>query len=214
MTILIKKDIKAFLIYSVCLMFPVYIFWFLSRDSLNEIMVLVLGVTQFLLVLVPIMVNEQNEEKNHGYQFMAVLPINRSELVAGKFLLPLLAAGLLVMSNKFLISLFTASERAHDISASFILMSGLGALVVAAFIYLGVFAVGYTRFMVVAGVVLVSLGLVPQILFRTLRSRLDNIIQDVFVFLQELNWFLAITITLVFYLVLLRVALTIKNRRR
>ena len=96
---------------------------------------------------------------------------------------------------------------------SYLLLSGSICLFLAAIIYIGIFAINYTKFLVVVLSFTAAGGLVPMIIMKAYRDRMDIIIAGVFDWLRNINWILAIPLILAAYFGLMCLAAWIKDIR-
>jgi hypothetical protein len=205
-----KKEAKAFMFY-LFIVLPLALYWGISRDRLDVIMVLIQGLLLPLLVTIPVLINEQYEEKHKGYRIMSVLPIRKIEIIASKFITVLTAAIILVACNCLFFSFFSASAAGTAISRSFILLSGISGILMAAFVYIGIFVLGYTRFLMVATSAIIVLGIVPPYLLKQHRPDMDALIARATDFMKNLDWGIAIVLSLVLYFLLMFAAYKLKR---
>ena len=81
-----KQNLQFSLVYLTTALLIVVALKFLTGSAISTAFVLLSGVLAYMLVFGLIFVNEQYEEKHHGYIFLCTLPIHVSEIVFAKFL--------------------------------------------------------------------------------------------------------------------------------
>jgi hypothetical protein len=101
-----------------------------------------------------------------------------------------------------------------NIARSFILLNACLCLIIGAFIYIGIFAIGYTKFLIVFTSLLVIIQLIPFTLAATKnRKVLQSFYSKTREILPQLNWIIIIPLILVVYLGLMTVAIRIKEKK-
>ena len=174
-------------------------------------LVLISGILIILMVFGPVFFNEQYEEKHKGYDFLDILPVNASEIVLAKFGLILITV---VITVGYLLLLFSVSKVAPNdwnLVRSYILMSGVVCLFLAALSYLGIFSLGYTKFAMIVMSFFVLLGFVPILIMKFYRDNMDVLIENILAFLRHVNWLAVIPLVLIGYLILMFIAIKIKE---
>lgn len=186
---------------------------FLIGNELSVVFVLIGGMSLFVSIIGVIFIGEQYEEKHHGYALMEILPIKRIEIVAAKFLLALVMC---VLLTAFLVVLFSLSEaQSHDLRLvrSYLLLMGSCALLLAGIMYIGIFAIGYTKFLIGVLCFTTAMGLVPAILMNNQQDDVGIFIERLLDWLQNMNWSGFLAIVLVAYLGLMWIAAQVKSIR-
>jgi hypothetical protein len=174
-------------------------------------LVLISGVLIILAVFGPVFFNEQYEEKHKGYDFLDILPVNASEIVLAKFGLVLVTV---VAIAGYLLLLFSVSKVAPNdwvLVRSYILMSGVVCLLLAALSYIGIFSLGYTKFAMIVMSFFVLLGFVPILIMKFYRNNMDVLIENILAFLRDVNWLAVTPLVLIGYFILMFVAIKIKE---
>jgi hypothetical protein len=208
---IIKKNMSYYAGYmGFILLLTVIVRAFLGNE-LNVPFVIVSGILVFMLVFGAVFINEQYEEKSNGYDFLDVLPVKASEIVAAKFSLVLLADVAIVGYLLLLFSSSVSSPEEWTLVRSYILMSGVLCLIFTAVSYLGIFAIGYTKFVMIVLSLLVVLGFFPLLITKFYRDNLDTMVENILAFLQNLNWIVILPLSLVGYLGLMWIAVKIKE---
>ena len=208
-----KKNANSFALY---LIFAVVLVGFLAIIMHNELKVAYVIISGFLLILQVVggtFVNEQYEEKHKGYTFLSILPVKEGEIVAAKFLLALTANALFVGFLVFLFSLSPSAPEEIALAQSYVLFMGIICLAMAGLSYTGIFSIGYTKFAVIVMSFLVALGLVPMLLMKAYKDRMDVLVDQLLEFFTNLNWWIIIPITLIVYFGLMTIAVKIKSHR-
>ncbi len=185
MIALLKKELKISLLFSVIFLIPVIILWRFKRsDQLFPIAVFVQLSLTYVITILTVMANEQEEELHNGYRFLRILPIKRGQITFIKFLVPFLLVCLLGMVNRGVYTLFHVGRDALTISDTITLIFSVLVLLNCAVILIGGYLLGYTRFIqVTTGLItfIVFGGFLISRLFRvktTDLSRIGDLIQD------------------------------------
>jgi hypothetical protein len=157
----------------------------------------------FVLFMYPfgtLMMSEQYEEKHRGYAILSALPVSSLEITAAKFLLPAAANAALLISLLLLFSTFSAPAQDMLLVRSYFLLMASAALLMAGVLYIGIFGIGYTKFMVIVLSFTTALGLVPMLFLKANRGRMDVVIENLLGWIRGLNWFVLIPLLLLVYL--------------
>ena len=174
-------------------------------------LVLVSGVLLIMLVFGPVFFNEQYEEKHKGYDFLDTLPIKASEIVSAKFGLVLVTVMATVGYLLLLFSVFKVAPNEWVLVRSHIMMGGVMCLFFAALSYIGIFSLGYTKFAVIVMSFFVVLGFVPILILKFYLENLDVLIDNILIFLRNINWLVVIPLVLIGYFGLMFIAIKIKE---
>jgi hypothetical protein len=174
-------------------------------------LVMISGVLIFLLVFGAVFMNEQYEEKHKGYDFLDILPIKTSEIVAAKFGLVLLTDIAVVGYLLFLFSFFPLSPSDWVLVRSYFLMMGVACLAFAAFSYIVIFVIGYTKFAVIVMTFFVLLGFVPILFMRLYGGNMNALVESILTFLRNLNWMILLPLALVGYFILMGITIKVKE---
>jgi hypothetical protein len=173
-------------------------------------LVLISGVLVLFNVFGPVFFSEQYEEKHKGYDFLDILPVNASEIVLAKFGLVFVTV---TGTVSYLLLFFSLSKVSPDwvLVRSFILMSGVVCLFFAALSYIGIFSLGYTKFVMIVMSFFVLLGFVPILIMRFYRDNMEVLVENILTFLRGVNWATVIPLALIVYAGLTFIAIKIKE---
>jgi hypothetical protein len=185
---------------------------FITGNPLSTTFVILSVMFVYLLVFGEIFVNEQYEEKHHGYIFLSTLPLSVREIVAAKFLRVLLSVVLLVGLSVLFISFSSGRTDQILLARSFVLLNGLLALAAAGLAFIGLFGTGYTVFLKIALGVLVLFQLIPFILLST--RKMETFVQRLIDFLPTINWLIVLPVGVALYFGLMLAAIKVKTLRR
>ncbi len=206
-----KKNMNFFVFYFAIIAGLIVLLRLLVGSKLSPVFVIISGIIVFFLVFGSTFTNEQYEEKNKGYRFLDTLPVTAREIVEAKFALVLLSVGLCVGFLMILISLSGSPPETIAIARSYVLFSGMVCLILAGVNYIGIFALGFTKYLVIVGIGWVSLSLVPMIILKTYEGRMDVLRETVLDFFTGTDWPIVIPVTLVAYFVLMLVAAKVRH---
>lgn len=208
---IVKKNIGYFMGYAGVVLSITTILTLTIGNEHDAPVVLISGVLIFMLVFGSVFLNEQYEEKHKGYDFLDVLPVNAGEIVSAKFGLALVTV---MAVEGYLLLLFSVSKVAPNdwnLVRSYILMSGVVCLILAALSYLGIFSFGYTKFAMIVMSFIVLLGFVPILIMKFYRDNLDVLIENILDSLRHVNWLVVIPLVLIGYFCLMFIAIKIKE---
>ena len=205
-----KKNMNFFVFYFAIIVGLIVILRFITGSELSPVFVIISGIFVFFLVFGSTFTNEQYEEKNKGYTFLDTLPVTAREIVEAKYALVLLAVGLCVGFLVILISLSGSAPETMAIARSYVLFMGMICLILAGLNYIGIFTLGFTKYLIVVGVGWFTLSLIPTIILRTYQGRMDALKDSVFDFFTGIDWLVVIPLTLVVYFVLMLVAAKVR----
>jgi len=207
-----KQNLQFSLVYLTTALLIVVALKFLTGSAISTAFVLLSGVLAYMLVFGLIFVNEQYEEKHHGYIFLCTLPIHVREIVFAKFLRILVAEILLVCLAITLISLSPGNPDQLKVACSWILLSGLLALVLGGLVLIGLFSMSYTVFLKISLVLLVFIQMIPMILLSS--GKFQAFVEGTIEFLSSVNWIVWIPVGLAVYLGLMLAAIKVKTLHR
>ncbi len=213
MITLILKDLRRskvlFFAFTIVLLAGIFI----TKVTMNQLFIMLSSPLLLLLVLSSVITHERAEDKYNGYTFLQVLPLKASEIVGVKFLLMLLidaAASFLIL---LLIPLIFETPVKTAVANGVILLIGNFSLLVVAMIYLGIYALGFTKFANVAKISVFAFLIIPQvILFVTLKSRAGFDLKAITLFFINTNWLAVTGCSVLLYLILMLAAIRFKRR--
>ena len=210
MKLIIKRNLLNSLIYLAAALAIVIIVKILSASSGNAYFVMVGAVLNYFLVMGIVFISEQYEDKHKGYALLASLPVRIRDVVAVKFILVLLNLALFTAFLVILSKLFISKEN-YGLVKSFFLLNGSTALLLGGLFYLGIYALGYTKFTVVFLSFTVAAGFVPMAIrmFADFDALMDQFQQ----FLRTFPWGWAAPLVFLCFLVLLYGAVYFKEQR-
>ena len=210
---IMKRSYRIFLVYFLFLIVILTAVRFLLGKELNILFTLLTGVALFMYTLGSLLSSEQVEEKNHGYAILSVFPVSSLEITAAKFLLPLVSSFTLTTSLILLFATFAAPAQDMLLVRSYFLLAAAAGLLVAGLMYIGIFSIGYTKFVVVVLTITTALGLVPMLLLKRNRDNTGEVIENLLAWIRGLDWLLLIPLLLLAYLGIMVVALQIRAFR-
>lgn len=200
-----------FVFYFVIIASLIVVLRLITGSELSTAFVIISGVLIFALVFGSTFTNEQYEEKNKGYMFLDTLPVTAREIAEAKFALVLLSVGLCVGFLLILISLSVSSLETTAVARSYVLFTGVACLILAGVNYIGIFALGFTKYLVVVGVGWVTLSLTPMIILRTYEGRMHVLQETILNFFNGIDWLVVIPPALVIYFILMLVAAKVRH---
>jgi len=200
MTHILKRSYPTFLVYYIFVIVLLTAIRFLLGGELNVLFTLMGGFVLFMYPFGTLMMSEQYEEKHRGYAILSALPVSSLEITAAKFLLPAAANAALLISLLLLFSTFSAPAQDMLLVRSYFLLMASAALLMAGVLYIGIFGIGYTKFMVIVLSFTTALGLVPMLFLKANRGRMDVVIENLLGWIRGLNWFVLIPLLLLVYL--------------
>jgi len=208
---IMKKNVNFFVFYFVIIVSLIVFLRFITGSTLSLVFVIISGILVFILVFGSTFTNEQYEEKNKGYMFLDTLPVTAREIVEAKFALVLLAVGFCVGFLVILISLSGSAPETIATARSYVLFMGVVCLILAGVNYIGIFALGFTKYLLIVGVGWLTLSLVPMIIMKTYQGRMNVLKESVFNFLNGIEWLAVIPLILVVYFMLMLVAAKVRH---
>jgi hypothetical protein len=208
---ILKKNLNVFVFYLGIVTSLIIILRLITGDKLSVAYVIISGIFVFLLVLGATFSNEQYEEKNKGYMFLDTLPVTAREIVEAKYVLVLLAVGVCVGLLVILFSLSSSSPESIALARSYVLFTGVVCLILAGVNYIGIFGLGFTKYLIVVGVGWLTLSLIPMIILRTYEGRMDMFKETVVNFFAGIDWLVVIPSALAVYFVLMLVAAKVRH---
>jgi hypothetical protein len=192
MITLILKDLRRskvlFFAFTIVLLAGIFI----TKVTMNQLFIMLSGPLLLLLVLSSVITHERAEDKYNGYTFLQVLPLKASEIV---------------------IPLIFETPIKTAVANGVILLIGNFSLLVVAMIYLGIYALGFTKFANVAKISVFAFLIIPQvILFVTLKSRAGFDLKAITLFFINTNWLAVTGCSVLLYLILMLAAIRFKRR--
>jgi hypothetical protein len=206
MTHILKRSYPTLLVYYIFVIVLLTTIRFLLGGELNVIFTLMSGVVLFMYPFGTLMMSEQYEDKHRGYAILSALPVSSLEITAAKFLLPAAANAALLISLLLLFSTFSAPAQDMLLVRSYFLMMASAALLAAGVLYIGIFGIGYTKFLLIVLSFITALGLVPMLFLRANQGSMDVVIENLLAWIRGLNWFVLLPLLLLVYLGLMGIA--------
>jgi hypothetical protein len=210
---ILKKNMNFFVFYFVIITSLIVFLRLITGSKLSTSYVIFAGILVLFLVFGSTFTNEQYEEKNKGYSFLDTLPVTAREIVEAKYALVLLAVGLCVGFILILFSISGSSPEMISTARSYVLFMGVICLILAGVNYIGIFALGFTKFLIIVGMGWLVLAIIPTIILRTYQGRMDVLKATVLNFFSGIDWLVVIPSTLVVYFVLMLVAAKVRHLR-
>ena len=161
---LFKKDFFYFALSSFVLLPVLLIAERVSADTFQPLFVILNSAFFYTLLFGPVMITEMDEEKCHGYSFLGALPVTAREIVWARFSLAFMVVAANAAGNWALIASWSARPEQIALSQSAVAFNTAMCLILCGLVYAGIFALGYTRFVVSVLTVTVAISLVPPIL--------------------------------------------------
>ena len=122
------------------------------------------GLMLYMLVFGNTMNVEKYEDKHHAYRILARLPVSRSDIVAGKFILVLAGTVLGVFTLEAIFRAFSILSLWPNVRFRYLLLSGSISLILNGIAYAGVFRYGYHKIRAWIMVLYILSLLGPQLL--------------------------------------------------
>lgn len=206
------QNLRFSLIYLATALMAVAALKFLTGSAISTAFVILSGLMSYFLVFGLIFVNEQYEEKHHGYIFLCTLPLSVREIVMAKFLRVLFAELLLAGMSVLWISLSPALGEQIVVARSWILFNALLALALGGLAQIGLFSTSYTTFLKISLVFLIFLQIMPLLLMSS--GKAGQFIEGTIDFLSSINWVVLIPVGFAVYFVILLAAVKVKTLNR
>ncbi len=185
----------------------------LLGDQLDILFAILSGPVLFMFVFLILVVEEQYEEKHHGYAILSVLPLKDSEIVAAKFLFTFVVDAAMLIFLMVLFSTFFATPAQAAVVRGYFLAAAGFALVFAGLLYSGIFAFGYTKFLISVMTIFTALGLVPALILKSHREDLDTWVGRTIDWLGHYNVLALLAVVLTLYSALYVASTFIKRFR-
>lgn len=215
---LIKRESRYFLVYGLGINAMLGLYLFIRRgESLNPVLAAALGSIQLLVILVPVMVSEQYEEKYNGDAFLGMLPVKISQRVSIKAGVLLAAALVFTLVSIYWAMLFSPTANFFQAARGFYIVCGLVSILAAALFYAGIFWLGYTRFVVVVLALWIGLGILAAGITRYLRTGGEIPFDEIIQFLSSASftrWAVIMLSVLALFTGLMVLAAVIKRREK
>ena len=193
---LMKKNALYFAYYTAIILPLMTLYFFLVRKEFSGAMVMFQGLWLILIVEGALTVNEKTEEKSHGYDFLRILPLKDRDIVLSKFIIVLLTTIFLVVFNYALYFFIPGSTHMYTIGRVVVFLSGIYALLLAAFSYIIIFRFGHPAFakFVWAAMIVSMLG--PILIFESVILKMRTDLAVITEKLAQLYWLFWIVISL------------------
>ncbi len=144
---ILTKDLRTFFMFTLILMIPAFIFWNIwNSDNFLPVAVFVQLAVAYMITILTVMINEQDEDTNNGYLFLKILPIRNRDVTFVKFLLPVIIISLLALINRLVYSVFSTNSEILGKIDSLTNIFSILFLLNAGMIILGIYLLGYTKF--------------------------------------------------------------------
>ncbi|MFC2159017.1 ABC-2 transporter permease [Acidobacteriota bacterium] len=207
----LKNNADTFIFISTGIFLAIFILRMITGPELSPYFVSFSAILLYIAILGPISTREQYEEKHKGYAVLAPLPLTILEIVAAKYILVFCSLALTAGFTIVLLLTTQANPSEMSLGISFILFNGAAALLLGGLMYIGIFGLGYTKFMFVVLSITVALGLVPFVIMRFVG--MDRLMESMIQFLESANWLVFIPITILLYIALMFLTATLRKRK-
>ena len=215
---LMKKFCLIFLVFtalSIGIMFPLFNHDRLTGPNpLDLSFVFYLTPYLFWVAIGSIWGHEQMEAKTNSNDFLRLLPIKESEIVAAKFTLVFLSVAIFTAFHLVAFALISTNPDYFNPSLSYLVINADICLLFAALLYLGIFKFGFSKFgkIVVLSWFLAVISPIPLNLF--LLPKLAITKYQIIEWVINFNWIVLTIISLAVYLGLMQVAIKLSEAER
>jgi hypothetical protein len=210
---ILKNGYRTYLYYFVFTALILTLIRFLLGPELNILFTILCGIALFILSFGALLISEQYEEKYKGYSILAMLPVSDLDIVAAKLLLPFISGAGMTLFLLFLFGTYTLAPQDAVLVRSFFVLMGGASLLIVGLMYMGIFGFGYTKFVMVVLTLITALGMVPMLIMKSNRDRMDILIENLLSWIRDLNWLVFIPLLLLTYLGISGVVWLIQARR-
>lgn len=193
---LMKKNAFYFAYYAAIIMPLMTLYFYLVRKEFSGAMVMFQGLWLILTVVGALAVNEKTEEKQHGYDFLRLLPIRDHEIVLSKFLIVLLTTILLVAFNYILYLFIPGSVHMYAVGRVVVFLSAIYALVLTGISYFIIFRFGHGAFTKFLWAAMIISMLGPIFIFEAVILKTKTDLTTITEKLGQLYWLFWIVIPL------------------
>jgi hypothetical protein len=210
---ILKNSYRTHLAYFMFTAALLVLIRFLLGSELNILFTILCGIILFIFSFGALLVAEQYEEKHKGYSILAMLPVSDLDIVAARFLLPLITGAGMTLALVLLFGTYALPAPDAALIRSYFVLMGGASLLVVGLMYLGILGFGYTKFVIVVMALITALGFVPMVIMRGSRDRMDILIESLLSWIRGLNWWVFIPLILTIYLGISGIAWLIQTRR-
>jgi len=207
---ILRFHAPSFILFGVISVLCLSLLCFLTGPGLNIYVAAVSGVLVYLMVLGFLFVTEQYEEKHNGYYFLAAMPVRISEIITAKFLSGGATILFYVAAASGLILLTSGGDVSKTTALKFVHFNGCAGLLFCGLMYLGIFSLKYTRFMIAFLTFTALLGLVPPLLTRFVE--MGVVIESFLSFIRRTDWATVVPAIVFFYIAIGFMAVFLKKR--
>ena len=208
---IIKNNAGSFILYLTAFFVTLIALRLFTGPELSPYFISFGAILLYIVMMGPVFTREQYEEKHKGYSIMIAFPLTLLEILAAKFLLVFCTQVLCTGSAILLLLTTQANPEELGLSVSFILFNGLAALILGGIMYIGIFGMGYTKFLVVILTATAAIGLAPFIILRFVGA--ERFMEDVIRFLLNANRAAVISLSLLLYIGSMFLAVALRRRR-
>jgi hypothetical protein len=191
---LMKKNALYFAYYAAVIFPLMTLYFYLVRKEFSGAMVMFQGLWLILTVESALAVNEKTEEKQHGYDFLRMLPIKDREVVLSKFLIVLLATIFLLVFNYTLYLFIPGSVHMYAIGRVVVLLSAIYALLLTGVSYVIIFRFGHAAFVKFVWVVMIISMVGPILIYEDVILKTSTDLATIAEKLGQLYWLFWIVI--------------------
>jgi len=185
----------------------------LLGNDINILFTLLSGVFLFMYAFSAVLVSEQYEEKHQGYSILSALPVRNIDVIGAKYLLPVVSVIGLTGFTIALFSSFSTSPSDWVLVRSYFLFMAGASLLMVGVMYIGVFSIGYTKFLIVVISLTTALGFVPLLVLKNNRDQMETLIENLLSWMRNLNWIVIVPLIFLVYLCLMFLSIRVKTLR-
>lgn len=168
---ILRKDCLLFALATLVVFPVVLLIESLTSTELRVASVVTNMVLTWLLVFVPLIVTEIEEEHSNGYTWLGSLPVRAREIVAARFLLFLAATAACTAAQFVFLAEMQAAPALLAAAHSVILLTGAACLLVGGIFYVAIFSFGCAQPLTASLVVCTASSVAATILFSKPAAR-------------------------------------------
>jgi len=185
---LVKKNSIVFFNYILPFLFFFTLYWFLERRPLDPFIIGLQLFWMWILISGAISTTEQREAKSDAYKFLQTLPLKDIEIVSAKYIIILGIVALIFIYNQVLFSFFESGPLLISLARVLIILHSIICLLLAGFIYIGVYKFGFHKMVKVFWGVAIGAAALMISSLEMIMPRVKEHLPAIARFLVNIHW--------------------------
>lgn len=210
---IVKKDCFFYLLAIFVIMPLVLLAEGIACKNISPaILLLMNGFLIHIYLLGPVIIVEQQEDKDTGYAFLSRLPLLKTEIAAAKLFNPVCAYLVITCAHIGFLELIKLNDTEARLFSSILAYNAMLGIIIVELLYFGIFLLGLNRCVKMGATLLIFVNVVPLVLIQAKVIDVEKLGQFLKRLCLDSHWAVVLCACAVIYLLFLPVSTALLPR--